>query len=1590
MRYWLALPLVLLLPLTVAAQEERGFFGRLFGGGDEEVEEEGGGFLERQIENALSGAGREVTVTGFEGALSSRATLRELTIADDEGVWLTLRDVVLDWNRSALLRRRVQIEELAAGEILLPRLPAPQESQTVDVPSPEAQGFSLPELPVAIQIGRLDAQRVEIGEPVFGEAAVVTLEGELSLAGGAGAADIAAERIDGEEGRLSLEASYDNESEELAVDVALAEGPDGIAATLIDLPGRPSLELTAAGAGPLSDFEAQIALETDGEPRLAGTVTLGETEAGGRSFAADLGGDVAPVFLPEYQDFFGRDVALSVSGATIPDGGTRIDALSLTAEALQLQGEAAIGADGLPDLIDVSGRIASGDGSAVLLPLSGPPTRLQSATLDVAFDASVSDEWSLDLVVDSLDREGFDAARVAIDGTGRISTDGGRSVTADLDFAASDLSLADGGAQQALGEEVTGRAVLAWTEGEPLVLDLLTVDGETYGLDAGAEVTFGDALNVEGQAALSARDLSAFSALAQRPLEGSAEVTLAGAGDPLAGQFTLALDGTTQDLQVGVPQVDPLLDGTGTVTIRTERSDTGTRIETLRIETPQLTAEGGGVLATGSSEVQLTASVAETSLIADSLSGPATFDVSAQEVASGWSFDVDAQASGADIAAEGTVDLESAAPVVAADFDVSAEDLAAFSDLAQRELGGALTASGAVRTGFDLESASIDATVSGTDLRIGDPRIDPLLDGPVDISIDATRSGDTVVIEAFRLDAPDAEASVEGRVENLTQAPVFDGQVVVSSPDLAPFSAIAGRDLDGSVDATASGTLAFDLSNVDMTVDATATDLDPGVPGAEAALAGRTTLGVEASYDGERAEIARLDLSNPQISASGTGTLTGLDAAPTFEGDMSISAPDLAPFSGLAGRDLSGSFQADYQGIVATDLSAVDASLRARGQDIDLGLPGEPIFPGQMSLDVAASRQGDTVTLSELSLQSENLTAEGGGQITDVETTPVFDGQISLAADTLEPFGGLAGIPLSGAISAGVSGSVATDLSEFDVSADARAQDLRIGQADADRLLAGTTTLDIGATRSNGVTRITAAELDASGFDLSASGSLGEAGAEVDLSARLADIGPYAPGFSGPVTVAGTVAQQGDVVRLDLDASGPGGIAAAVGGSVALAGPTLDLEITGQAPLAAANRFVQPRALAGTAQFDLALNGAPGLDALSGTVTTGDARFVDPTFGIVLEGIDLAARLNAGTLSIDADAGVQAGGSVGVGGTVGLAGNLPADLNISLNGAVLQDPELYKTSVSGDIAFNGPLRGGGNITGELALGETEIRVPSTGAGAGGPIPEITHIGESGAVRETRRRAGLLRQAMDGTETLQERRRVAHSLNIGIRANNRIFVRGRGLDAELGGALRIRGTTANIIPAGQFELVRGRLDILGQRLTLDEGNIRLQGDFVPFIRLVAATEAGDINVFVILEGRISAPDIDFLSEPELPEDEVLARLLFGRSIQDISPLQAAQLASAVATLSGGGGPGIADRIRQNFGLDDLDLTTSDGGGTAVRAGKYLTENIYTDITVDSEGETELNLNFDVTDSFTVKGGVTNDGGSSLGVFFERDY
>jgi translocation and assembly module TamB len=264
---------------------------------------------------------------------------------------------------------------------------------------------------------------------------------------------------------------------------------------------------------------------------------------------------------------------------------------------------------------------------------------------------------------------------------------------------------------------------------------------------------------------------------------------------------------------------------------------------------------------------------------------------------------------------------------------------------------------------------------------------------------------------------------------------------------------------------------------------------------------------------------------------------------------------------------------------------------------------------------------------------------------------------------------------------------------------------------------------------------------------------------------------------------------------------------------------------------------------------------------------------------------------------------------------------------------------------------------------------------------------VRHVATPPGVAETLRRARV------GTPRTGDGAGGGGALAADIRINapNQIFVRGRGLDVELGGALTITGPFDDLVPVGQFDLRRGRLVVLGQRIEFEQGSLTLTGNFNPQINFVARTRAQDVTAVVTVTGRVSSPEITFSSEPPLPEDEVLARVLFNRSVANLSAFQIAQLAVAAAELAGGGGgPGILEQLRGAIGFDDLDIVTEESGETALRAGRYLDENLYLDVQTDTAGESRAQINLELNDNVTLRGAVGTDGNSTLGVFYERDY
>ena len=229
------------------------------------------------------------------------------------------------------------------------------------------------------------------------------------------------------------------------------------------------------------------------------------------------------------------------------------------------------------------------------------------------------------------------------------------------------------------------------------------------------------------------------------------------------------------------------------------------------------------------------------------------------------------------------------------------------------------------------------------------------------------------------------------------------------------------------------------------------------------------------------------------------------------------------------------------------------------------------------------------------------------------------------------------------------------------------------------------------------------------------------------------------------------------------------------------------------------------------------------------------------------------------------------------------------------------------------------------------------------------------------------------------------------LDLKVKADRRIVVFGRGLDTEWAANLRITGPIADPSIAGTATMVRGSLDLGGRRFNFDAGTITLDGPIrLARIDIAADRVADDITASVRVSGTPVDPKFTLESTPSLPQDEVLARVLFGRSAAQLSGLEAAQLAAGLAQLAGG--QAVFDPIglvREATGLDRISVGAEDGAAT-VSAGKYIADDVYLQVGTGGSGGVAAEVEWEPVDGLAIISSAAGNGDTKISVRWKKDY
>jgi translocation and assembly module TamB len=427
------------------------------------------------------------------------------------------------------------------------------------------------------------------------------------------------------------------------------------------------------------------------------------------------------------------------------------------------------------------------------------------------------------------------------------------------------------------------------------------------------------------------------------------------------------------------------------------------------------------------------------------------------------------------------------------------------------------------------------------------------------------------------------------------------------------------------------------------------------------------------------------------------------------------------------------------------------------------------------------------------------------------------------------------------------------------------------------------------------------------------------------------------------------------------------------------------------APLFAQLRYAGPAdtlwRLTGIRQFDLSgpvaiaadVRGRLADPAIRGSVRATDARLESATSGTVLTNVDAAGRFGGSRLLIDRmTATAGQGGSITGTGSFEFAGRrgVGMDLSVTAQDAVLLNRDDIGATVTGPLRIRSD-GVGGVISGEVSLPRSRYRL---GRAQVAGVPRLSRLTQRG------RDADLMTPDVPPAPW---------RLDLKATARNRLMVTGLGLDSEWRAVLAITGSVGEPVLTGNAVLLDGGYEFAGRRFDLERGTIRFNGLSPPdpALDIVAAANLQGLSASIRVSGTGLKPVISFTSNPALPEDELLSRLLFGTSIANLSAPEALQLASAVAALQSGGSLDPINALRRAVGLDRLRIVAADptiGQGTAIAAGKYITRRAFVEVITDGQGYSATRAEFQITRWLSVLSTISTIGRQSVNIRVSKDY
>jgi len=1573
----------------------------------------------------------EITADGVQENEDGQTVLAGIRIADGEGVWFEAQSARLSWNASRILRGEVEINEIALTGMRVLRAPTPPEVEVVEDSEIDQAGFdpfAWPRSPITVRVESLRLIDAFVAEGVFAPQSLnFEATGAFRDEGQIQSLTLDVQRTDAVEGTIDLEYVRDFSDESLKLVLNAQEAAGGLVAVMGGLPNDSASFVTVDASGPLVDWNLTLAAEVEQVIRVDGSAVI-DAQAP-VSVDAELALVPGPELSEQARTALGERAELDLAVREDDDGVVRIETGSFRSPSIQAT---AVGAY----------TRASGEMDFDLTLEAGAVMSDVAEGVDferIAFDGAlkgVPEDFSASgaLTLAGLATAPADIASAELEIAAAVQ---GQTLTVTADGDATGVRL------DRLGPELMGDAALdiraVWgLESQVATLETLSIDSPLLSVSAqGTADVAQSSANLEyelstpnlepvaaaydqvagGRLDVSGRAEGPFSALHLTGRAAAEELTFQ--GEPY-GEVAITHDVTAGETVAGRISVDASGSRYGPAQVATDFTLDG---DLLTVS--NLTGNAMGTTLSGRAEVDLAQTLVDGSLSVEVADLGAFSDLAGAPIAGSLRGDLDLTTPEGrqDLhlvgRAEGLEGFDGA--LAFADLDVTVRDATGETVAAQF----AIAAEDAVLRASGVEKATQQAaegTQQATEATQG-PGGESAAGEAAEAAADAAQEA---ADENPRADVARLQRlEVTGEATDLTGAPALRATAVITEATSPQFDARLARatveadlaDLTGAPQGTvrlraedASGQGAG-VEVLDVTVDGVNLVADPSA----------TAVGFATGVSAPGATIERVDFDARGEDLLGEGRAEASLAARTLraEGVAVASLDASATAEGLTtGR--SATLTATVSGVDAGGATVRTVQLDAEASDL-FGAPAASAKATATGIDAG----GATVAQVTLDAEGTNLVEAPAGQATLVASTVEVPDAASLSRVTARANGDLSALTFS------VEGQGATAEEE-----PIRLQVNGRGQLDGDPQTITVSTLSLQAgevsiaqqgplrvSMSGGTTDIRGLDVTLPGGGLTGQAALSSGGARGNLTLAIGDLPALAaivdaPVDSGSVTLSADFDTQPGSARAranlqarelgfsnitagegtlsaDFDADWNGRMLNAQG---AINGPfgADGVRIVAALPLRPAGMFPAPppggqidasviwqgraeniwpllplpdHVLTGELDVNLQVTGTLDAPQPAGRIQLIDGSYQNLETGTILSDMQVRSSLReGGGLRVRLTADDGAGGPVEA--NVDLVGDR-ITATATTREAVLVRRDDVTAAVSTDIRVEGPTISPA-VTGEIRIDRAEVRLVNATPPSLPTLGDIEIKGEPPEEQE---------EEADGGPTL----------DLKIVAPGNIFVRGRGLTSEWRVDLAVNGYAASPRITGSVSAVRGTLDFLGRDFDLIRSDVRFLGgpEVDPLLDVAFEHEREDITGRIAVRGRASDPQLAFESEPALPEEEVLPRVIFGTNRQSLSAAQGIQLAAGVATLASGG-EGALGRVRSAVGLDVLAVDT-DGDATSIQAGQNLADGVYVGVKQPVDGgATAVEVEIDVFENVTVDAETSGEDGSSVGVNWKYDW